>query len=70
MKSFKELITKCANCCKTCWSKLHRVDITRIAKHFRMKYLPSVPSKVGEDGSKVLKSMHLSFLGRDNLCDI
>ena len=55
MKSFKKLIVQCANCCKTLGPDFTEQDITRIAKHFRMK-LPAFEEmylQVDEDGDKV-----------------
>ena len=70
---FQEIdCTQCANCCKTLGPDFTEQDITRIAKHFRMK-LPAFEEmylQVDEDGDKVFKSMPCPFLGPDNLCDI
>lgn len=62
----------CANCCRTLGPDFTEADITRIAKHFRMK-LPVFEElylQVDEDGDKVFKSMPCPFLGDDNLCSI
>ena len=73
MKFFQEIdCVQCANCCKTLGPDFTEQDITRIAKHFRMK-LPAFEEmylQVDEDGDKVFKSMPCPFLGPDNLCDI
>lgn len=64
--------TACANCCKTLGPDFTEADITRIAKHFRMK-LPAFEEmflQVDEDGDKVFKAMPCPFLGEDNLCSI
>ena len=70
---FQEIdCVQCANCCKTLGPDFTEQDITRIAKHFRMK-LPAFEEMylhVDEDGDKVFKSMPCPFLGPDNLCDI
>lgn len=60
--------TECANCCKTLGPLFTESDITRIAKHLRMK-LPVFEEmylRVDEDGDKVFRP----FLGGDNLCSI
>ena len=57
--------TKCANCCRTLGPDFTEADITRIAKHFRMK-LPvfeEIYLKVDEDGDKVFQAMPCPFLG-------
>ena len=63
---FQEIdCTQCANCCKTLGPDFTEQDITRIAKHFRMK-LPAFEEmylQVDEDGDKVFKSMPCPFLG-------
>lgn len=70
---FKEIdCTECANCCKVLGPDFTEADITRIAKHFRMK-LPVFEDmylQVDEDGDKVFKAMPCPFLGGDNLCSI
>ncbi|MER0123643.1 YkgJ family cysteine cluster protein [Streptococcus sp. ZJ93] len=70
---FEEIdCTACANCCKTLGPLFTEADITRIAKHFRMK-LPVFEDlylKVDEDGDKVFQAMPCPFLGEDNLCSI
>ncbi|BAQ24698.1 YkgJ family cysteine cluster protein [Streptococcus troglodytae] len=70
---FKEIdCTKCANCCKTLGPLFTEADISRIAKHFRMR-LPIFEDmylRVDEDNDKVFKSMPCPFLGEDNLCSI
>lgn len=62
----------CANCCRTLGPLFTEADITRIAKHFRMR-LPVFEDlylHVDEDGDKVFKAMPCPFLGADNLCSI
>ncbi|MGF0111834.1 YkgJ family cysteine cluster protein [Streptococcus sp. SGI.013] len=70
---FQEIdCTACANSCKTLGPLFTEADITRIAKHFRMK-LPVFEEmylQVDEDGDKVFQSMPCPFLGDDNLCSI
>lgn len=68
---FREIdCTKCANCCKILGPLFTESDISRIAKHFRMR-LPVFEDmylRVDEDNDKVFKSMPCPFLGEDNLC--
>ena len=70
---FREIdCTKCANCCKILGPLFTESDISRIAKHFRMR-LPVFEDmylRVDEDNDKVFKSMPCPFLGEDNLCFI
>ena len=70
---FREIdCTKCANCCKFLGPLFTESDISRIAKHFRMR-LPVFEDmylRVDEDNDKVFKSMPCPFLGEDNLCSI
>ena len=70
---FREIdCTKCANCCKMLGPLFTEADISRIAKHFRMR-LPVFEDmylRVDEDNGKVFKSMPCPFLGEDNLCSI
>ncbi|EMB87480.1 YkgJ family cysteine cluster protein [Streptococcus mutans] len=70
---FREIdCTKCANCCKMLGPLFTEADISRIAKHFRMR-LPVFEDmylRVDEDNDKVFKSMPCPFLGEDNLCSI
>lgn len=70
---FREIdCTKCANCCKILGLLFTESDISRIAKHFRMR-LPVFEDmylRVDEDNGKVFKSMPCPFLGEDNLCSI
>ena len=72
-KVFREIdCTQCANCCKSLGPLFTEADITRIAKHFRMK-LPVFEElylRVDEDGDKIFQSMPCPFLGDDNLCSI
>lgn len=70
---FREIdCTKCANCCKILGPLFTEADISRIAKHFRMR-LPVFEDmylRVDEDNDKIFKSMPCPFLGEDNLCSI
>ena len=70
---FREIdCTRCANCCKILGPLFTEADISRIAKHFRMR-LPVFEDmylRVDEDNDKVFKSMPCPFLGEDNLCSI
>ncbi|MFM1620141.1 YkgJ family cysteine cluster protein [Streptococcus mutans] len=70
---FREIdCTKCANCCKILGPLFTESDISRIAKHFRMR-LPVFEDmylRVDEDNDKIFKSMPCPFLGEDNLCFI
>ena len=63
---------KCANCCTTTGPLFTDKDISRIAKHLRIK--PSVFTKkylrIDEDRDYVLQSVPCSFLGKDNYCSI
>ena len=70
---FREIdCTKCANCCKILGPLFTESDISRIAKHFRMRLLvfEDMYLRVDEDNDKVFKSMPCPFLGEDNLCFI
>jgi Fe-S-cluster containining protein len=63
---------KCANCCKTTGPLFTPSDISRLAKHFRLK--PAQFSdqylRLDEDGDMVLKSVPCPFLGADNYCGV
>jgi len=62
----------CANCCKTTGPLFTDADITRIAKHLRMKPQQFISSylKVDEDNDHVLQQVPCTFLGADNYCSI
>ena len=70
---FREIdCTRCANCCKILGPLFTEADISRIAKHFRMR-LPVFEDmylRVDEDNDKIFKSLPGPFLGEDNLCSI
>jgi len=63
---------KCANCCKTTGPLFTPSDISRLAKHFRLK--PTQFSdeylRRDEDGDMVLKSVPCPFLGDNNYCNV
>lgn len=55
--------TECANCCRNLGPLFTEADITRIAKHFRMK-LPAFEEaflRTDEDGDKVFQAMPCPF---------
>ncbi|MDA9898322.1 YkgJ family cysteine cluster protein [Flavobacteriales bacterium] len=63
---------ECANCCTTTGPLFTDKDISRIAKHLRLrpsefteKYL-----RIDEDKDYVLQSVPCAFLGDDNRCSI
>jgi Fe-S-cluster containining protein len=63
---------ECANCCSTTGPLFTDKDISRIAKHLRVK--PSVfvecYLRIDEDNDYVLQSVPCTFLGDDNRCSI
>ncbi|HEA30304.1 MAG TPA: YkgJ family cysteine cluster protein [Leeuwenhoekiella sp.] len=61
---------KCANCCKTTGPLFTDRDITRIAKHFKMKDAQFIDTylRVDEEGDYVLQELPCPFLGSDNYC--
>ncbi|WP_417360867.1 YkgJ family cysteine cluster protein [Galbibacter sp.] len=63
---------ECANCCKTTGPLFTNADITRIAKHLRMKeqQFIEIYLQVDQDNDHVLKELPCSFLGSDNYCTI
>jgi len=63
---------ECANCCKTTGPLFTDRDITRIAKHFRMKPSQFIDNylRIDEDNDYVLQSLPCAFLGADNYCSI
>ena len=62
----------CANCCKTTGPLFTEKDITRIAKHFRLKPQQFIEQYLHLDDEHdfVLKSVPCTFLGTDNYCSI
>lgn len=63
---------KCANCCKTTGPLFTPSDISRLAKHFRLKPMQFSEEYLrrDEDGDMVLKSVPCPFLGDDNYCSV
>lgn len=63
---------ECANCCTTTGPLLTDKDISRLAKHLRIKDAVFVDDyvRVDEDGDQVFKSMPCPFLGADNYCSV
>ena len=63
---------KCANCCKTTGPLFTDKDVSRIAKHFKMKEQKFVETylRVDEENDYVLQSVPCTFLGADNYCSI
>ncbi|MGO4912948.1 YkgJ family cysteine cluster protein [Leeuwenhoekiella sp. W20_SRS_FM14] len=63
---------ECANCCKTTGPLFTDRDISRIAKHFRMKDVQFIDTylRIDEDKDYVLQSVPCTFLGSDNYCMI
>ncbi|NER16131.1 YkgJ family cysteine cluster protein [Spongiivirga citrea] len=62
----------CANCCKTTGPLFTDKDVSRIAKHFKMKDHQFISQflRVDEDNDYVLQSVPCTFLGTDNYCSI
>jgi len=62
----------CANCCKTTSPIFSNKDISRIAKHLRMKELQFTEQFLqrDEDDFMVLKTAPCTFLNEDNSCNI
>ena len=62
----------CANCCKTTGPLFTDRDISRIAKHFRMKDAQFIDTylRIDEDNDYVLQEVPCTFLGADNYCSI
>tara|TARA_B100000378_G_scaffold234429_1_gene200494 strand:+ start:55 stop:552 length:498 start_codon:yes stop_codon:yes gene_type:complete len=63
---------KCANCCTTTGPLFTDKDISRIAKHLRIKPSEFTQQylRIDEDRDYVLKSVPCTFLGEDNYCSI
>ena len=63
---------ECANCCKTTGPLFTNSDITRIAKHLRLKPQQFIENylKVDEDNDYVLKGVPCTFLDEQNYCTI
>lgn len=63
---------ECANCCKTTGPLFTDKDVSRIAKHFKMKTQAFITQflRIDEDNDYVLQSVPCTFLGEDNYCSI
>jgi Fe-S-cluster containining protein len=63
---------QCANCCKTTSPIFTEIDLERISKYLKMKYVDFVKEYiiVDEDNFMVLKQAPCSFLNEDNSCNI
>lgn len=63
---------ECANCCSTTGPLFTDKDISRIAKHLRVKPSKFVERylRIDEDNDYVLQSVPCTFLGDDNRCSI
>jgi len=63
---------ECANCCKTTGPLFTDKDISRIAKHLKIKpsKFTDIYLRVDEDRDYVLKSVPCAFLGEGNYCSI
>ena len=63
---------KCANCCTTTSPLFTDKDISRIAKHLRIKPFEFTQQylRIDEDRDYVLKSVPCTFLGEKNYCSI
>ena len=63
---------KCAMCCTTTGPLFTDKDITRLAKHFKLKDIEFREKylRFDEDGDWVLKQVPCPFLGPDNYCTV
>ena len=63
---------ECANCCTTTGPLFTDKDISRIAKHLRIKPSEFTEQylRIDEDNDYVLQSVPCAFLGDDNRCSI
>lgn len=63
---------ECANCCSATGPLFTDKDISRIAKHLRMKPSEFTEQylRIDEDSDYVLKSVPCAFLGADKYCSI
>ena len=63
---------ECANCCKTTGPLFTDADISRIAKHLRMKPGAFIETylRLDEEHDYVLQGLPCTFLGEDNRCAI
>jgi len=62
----------CANCCKTTGPLFTNADVSRIAKHLRLKPQQFISEylRIDEDNDYVLQQVPCTFLGADNYCSI
>lgn len=62
----------CGNCCKSISPAVKDADITRLAKHMKIKpsELTERYFQLDEDGDYVFKSQPCPFLGDDNYCSV
>ncbi|MBL6658199.1 MAG: YkgJ family cysteine cluster protein [Flavobacteriales bacterium] len=63
---------ECANCCTTTGPLFTDKDISRIAKHLRIKPSEFTEQylRIDEDNDYILQSVPCTFLGDDNKCSI
>ncbi|MFN8309446.1 MAG: YkgJ family cysteine cluster protein [Chitinophagales bacterium] len=63
---------ECAGCCKTISPRFKKSDISRIAKHLRLKEAEMINTylRIDEDGDHVVKKSPCPFLGDGNRCSI
>jgi uncharacterized protein len=63
---------QCAMCCTTTGPLFTDKDITRLAKHFKLKDIDFRDKylRFDEDGDWVLKQVPCPFLGADNYCSV
>lgn len=72
-EAFKKIdCLDCGNCCKTTGPLFTNKDVSRIAKHLRMKpgQFTEEYLREDEDNDYVLKQVPCAFLGKDNYCSI
>ncbi|TNJ43573.1 YkgJ family cysteine cluster protein [Tamlana fucoidanivorans] len=62
----------CANCCKTTGPLFIDKDVSRLAKHFKLKPQQFIDQylRIDEDNDYVLQQVPCVFLGADNYCSI
>ena len=63
---------QCAGCCKSISPRFRTPDISRIAKHLRIKESALIEQylRLDEDGDYVVQRSPCPFLGSDNYCSI
>lgn len=72
-QAFKKIsCLDCANCCKTTGPLFTTKDVSRIAKHLKMKtsQFSELYLREDEENDFVLKQVPCAFLGSDNYCSI